>query len=409
MKKILCALLALTLILSGIAMAEDGIVICLDCSVNGQTSVSFNGTATMTAIASVPEGQTLTGWALNGSTVEGENNMWLVFEASGNTVVQALLSSGEAEPENPTNPVLPAEPDEPDEPEEEDVITVKAVGAHLQKLNAAEMAEGESMTEMTFEGKAAFRVTSDDPHQSKIDYWVINGVRYDFINTVKFLTVTDLSYDMLIECVYKKGTSRTLNSAAGEADKLVVSCENAKMAHVKGTSGTAGGYFTEFDFTNEYKNAASGKTVPGGKITVKVTSTGSSRVMGWEFNKAKLRFSSEIRAFFVRDLNACMHYKPIYGEAIVYTSSDTEVYYNVSCTNCSFSGGGHSGAANGKVKAGTVITVTTPHLSTWDVNGARRGRTVTFEGESFFSPTEATSITITVNRDTTVRANMVVN
>lgn len=399
MKKILSVLMIICLLAAGTAaFAENSVVICIGCKVNGKTSMNFDGSITLTAIADKAE---VTGWKVNGAFIEGEKNMWLIFDANGNTVVEAVYGDDEASEVSAVGTGK--------QTDNNGKVTVKAVGATLEKLCDA---EGTS-TELTFNGAAEFKATADNPHSSSIDYWVINGVKYEFPATVKYITVTELTWDMTIECVYKKASSSTLSGAAGTGDDLIVSCESAKLSHIKGTSSAGGAAFTEFDFSKDYTNKATGKTEKAGKVTVKV-SANFNNVDYWEFNEAHLKFSSNINHFFVRDLNAKMHYVPHAGQARKSNDNDTDrsstdVYYNVTCTNCTFTGGGYSGATSGKVKAGTQITVTAAYLSKWRVNGAWRGRTVVVNGESLFDVTEARSINLTINRNTDIYASEVVN
>ena len=399
MKKILSMIMVLCLLATGMAaLAEQSVVICMGCTVNGKTSVSFEGSITLTAIADMAD---VAGWKVNGTIVEGEKNQWLIFDASGNTVVEAVYRDDEA------SEVIASEAAESKQPEIDRIVTVKTVGATLEKLSDAEG----SSTELRFNGKAKFKVTADNPHSSNIAYWVINGVRYDFPVAVKAITVSELAGDMTIECVYRKSTSTTLSGTVGRGDNLIVSCENAKMRHIKGTASAKGDSFTEFDFSKDYINKATGAAEKAGKVTVRV-SANFDRVDYWEFNEAHLTFSTNINSFFVRDLNAKMHYVPHAKQGQNSTPNDkpsAEAYYNVSCTNCTFSGGGYSGATSGRVKAGTQITVSASGLSKWRVNGAWRGRQIVVDGETLLDATKATSISLTINRNTDIYAHMIVN
>ena len=415
MKKTAALLLAFILVLSTCALAQSCTIICLNCSVNGNTALNFDSPATYTAIAALGAGQSVSAWRLNGETVEGETNPWLVFRADGNTVVEAVISEGSAPvpAQNTSAPVLNA-------PAANQSVKVTAVGCTLQYLDGSSTGRGETYTELDFtkeyknpltgqRGKAGvgeFKVTADNPHASSIAYWVINGVRYDFVNTVKFITVTDLTYDMTIECVYKNGTAATLDESAGTGDELIVSCENAKMAHVKGTSSTGGAYFTEFDFSKEYKNAATGMLMPGGRIDVKVTGSGNGKIRYWEFNKAKLVFSSEVVYFFARGLNAKMHYVPHF-DGVARQPADPGTYYNVSCTGCTFSGGGYSGAKSGRVPAGTVVTVTANYGSSyWVINGSEMLKQYSNDkGDTWYDYVVTGSVSRTVNKDYTFVAH----
>ena len=81
--------------------------------------------------------------------------------------------------------------------------------------------------------------------------------------------------------------------------------------------------------------------------------------------------------------------------------STAATVYTVSCTGCTFSGGGYDRASSGTVAAGTTITVyaRARGISSWIVNGARRAidRNGTLD--------TSTPITVTVNRNTTITCN----
>ena len=320
--------LILLLLMTSFAFCEGGIIMCYNCTVNGLSTLSFPVSASFTAVATLSEGQQITGWKLNGEVVDGEVSESFVFTANGTTVIEALIDG------DPGKTNAPADPDAAKKPvrKQSNTTIVQAYGATLQYLDAKGNGAGETYTELDFSEvytnpvtgeecparQAAFKVTADSPHSSTIDYWVIDGVRYDFVNTVKYITVTGLTEDMTIEVVYKKGSSQTLKSEnkiqeMRTSEELIVSCENAKMRHVKNASATAGDAFTEFDFTQSYTNKATGKTEKGGAVTVKV-SANLSKVDYWEFGTAKLVFSNNaVTYFFARNLDRSMKYVPHYG------------------------------------------------------------------------------------------------
>lgn len=317
MKRVSAILLVLALLLcSGFAFAEGGILMCINCTVNGMTTMRFAAPTIYTAIAQ--EGMTVSAWKINGAVLEGQSGEFLVFTADGDTVVEAV-PAGETpvyEPEEvitvTSAPTLNAGP-----------VRITAVGAHLQYIDESGNPGGESVTELDFTdayvnpltgktclpGVAEFRVTADKPHQSDIDYWVIGGVRYDFCNTVRYITVTNLTEDMTFEVVYKKESAKTLSGERASEGNCTVRSENAKMAFVKGSTAS-GGYFTEFDFTSGYTNKATGESEKGGQISVKVIANNSSRVKVWQFGNASFRMSTDsITHFIARGLNRSMTYK----------------------------------------------------------------------------------------------------
>lgn len=307
MRKLLCALLAALLILSCAAGAEAGIVICLNCTVNGQANLNIDGPTTLTAIANVGDGKTVTGWKVNGELVPGQTNVWLLFEADGNTVVEAV--SGEVS--SPASAAVPA-PTPTDAPAAvpaaEEKIT--AVGCTIQYLNGSGVGYGQSYTELPFEGRTSIKVTADKPHSSQIAYWVIDGAKYTFPNTVKYITIYDLAQPMSFEVVYKNGASKTMGTFPNKGAQQVVSCVNANMRFIKNSATAGGQNFKTFDFTGSYRNEASGQTCEGGLIDVKVTAAcgEDSYVSYWELNDARFFFSSDELFFIVKGLGETTEY-----------------------------------------------------------------------------------------------------
>lgn len=283
-------------------------------------------------------------------------------------------------------------------------VIVNAFGASIQYLDIDGIGAGDTYTSLDFTndwlnpvtgktlpgGSASFKVTADNPHSDKIAYWVIDGVRYDFSGTVKSLNITGLTQSMTIECVYRNRKSVTQGAEPylkqpepGAA--LVVECSNAKMRHVKNSTTGNAQPFTRFDFTRDYLNEATGKTVSGGTIDFKVAANtnGNTKVKNWEIDGARIIFNNPISYIIVHGLNVSKTYVAHYdgesdwkpnpgsssgkasgssGSGGNQTSGGSQPESNVDmctvyCTNCTFSGGGFSGATKGDVPVHTVITV----------------------------------------------------
>lgn len=322
MKRVFCFILAVLLLVPALAAAESGTLMCLGCTVNGETVLTIDGPVMMTAIADAPA---VSAWKVNGTVVEGETNMFLVFTADGNTVVEAV--AGDAA-EVTTVPAAEAESARP--------VVIKSVGATLQLLDSAGNPGGEKVTELDFTngldnpvsgeteqaGFASFRVTADDPHNGKIAYWVINGTKFTFNNTVKYITVLGLNESMTFEVVYNYSSPTTMGQYPEADGRLIASVHNAKMRFVDG-SRTGGELLNELDFTDSYKNAASGEVCPGGKVNLKVYFDGSETtiVQYWQIDGAVFLFNSEIRAMYLRDLGQSMDFVCCYKGAPASASS----------------------------------------------------------------------------------------
>lgn len=411
MKRAFVFMLAVALLLSAAALADSGTVLCLNCTINGQSSVSFSNFSVFTAIAVLEEDEAVQEWHINGKTVAGANDYYLTFSPTGDTVVEAIIG---AKPEPVPQTVI-----------------VKAVGAKVQYLDAGGAGAGESYTELDFTndyvnpvtrkrakgGTASFKVTADKPHSDQIDYWVINGVRYDFSATVKSITIKGITDNITIECVYNRSLSQTLGKAEylqqpAAGSPLLLECHNARMRHVKNGSTGDAQSFTVFDFTNDYKNAASGRTVKGGSIDFKVTANANSntKVKSWDIDGASFVFNTAVSFMYVRGLNVSKVYTAHYDNETEWDSSrgynpdgsrkEGVQFCTVSCSGCTFSGGGFTNARKGDVPVGTVVTIHSSVGSNgyWIVNGSeQRGA----DGPKGYL---AKGLTLTIHRLTKITA-----
>lgn len=300
---------------------------------------------------------------------------------------------------------------------------ISAVGAYIQYANSSNKGAGEKWSAVAVTPEDNIVITADVPKGRKIDYWVINGVRYDFNQTVKSLRLTKADQSFRFEVVYTKAASQTLLSPqaiqeARTGEMLVIKTKRAQFCHVKNVSTGAGGWITEFDFTNDYTNRASGAWEQGGQVTARVKATvgKNQRVRGWKFDETELYPNSQVTHFIVRTLNTSMTYEPILGKVSTTPTperpTDRVQYYTVTCTRCTFSGGGYSNATSGTVPAGTQITVTnksgSSEVAGWVVNGSYLIRKIIkLTGEVIYNTNN--TITRTINKDTTIVCNGVIN
>ncbi|MBR4710401.1 MAG: hypothetical protein IKP10_00100 [Clostridia bacterium] len=298
-----------------------------------------------------------------------------------------------------------------------EVLTLRAVGAVLQRANGKNKAEGVEMSEMTVTAADNIVVTARVPRGKKIDYWVLNGVRYDFLHTVPSIRMTGFDRSWTVEVVFKKTDSATLLTAAEiqaarTGETLIAKVISGEMCHIKeGTKG-GGGWITSFDFTNDYNNRATGAPEQGGQYTAKIRATipRGKRVAGWKFDETELYPSVAVKEFVVRTLDTSMTYEPIFGKAsetkppVTDPPTPAARYVTVTCRGCDFSGGGYSHATSGSVPAGTKITVYTNWsggVSHWVVNG-----TTLMSGDWY---NQSNTITRTINSNTTIVCYMQIN
>lgn len=284
----------------------------------------------------------------------------------------------------------------------EGYVHVKAVGCVLQVLDKDGKPTGAEESDLYFRNCADFRVTCTT---KGCEYWIINGVKYQFESFPGYITVYNLTDDTVFECCGKNNKPSTLlseseiqNARTGET--LILKADGAKMCHVKGSNYGAGGYFDSFDFTNDFKNRATEKTEKGGRVTVKVISkNGVSAFKHWQFNGADLVLSQAVTYFFVYDQNRSVTYRPLSsaarpggnsrpvskGEANGEPDPDVPATMeqlsrfscSVSCTGCTFNCDTISGCSQGYVPFGSQITVNVPAGKTLYVNDTPAGDSVT--------------------------------
>ncbi len=275
--------------------------------------------------------------------------------------------------------------------------TLAAVGAVIQRVDRKNNPTGEEMTSVEVTPEDLMVITAKIPKGQKVDYWVINGVRYDFLKTVRTLRMTKFDNDFTVEVVYNRGSSQTLLSedsiqAARTGEQLLLTTLRSEYCHIKtGTTGGGGWTHDPFDFTNDYANRATGKTEKGGQITAKVRAVipKDKSVRGWKINETEVYGNVVFEQFVVRSLNAATTYEPLFGDKT----------YHVTCKNCTFSGGGYSNAKEGYVKAGTKVTVTSvwSYPSGWIINNG----TIQW--------THSSTTTRTINADTSFESYMEIN
>ncbi len=239
---------------------------------------------------------------------------------------------------------------------DEGELVVTAVGCKLQLLDKNNKAAGEKMTEIDFSsgyynpntkqsisGYIDFCATADT---SNVEYWVINGTRYDFEgHAPKVITVRDLEDSMTIEAVGKNAAATTVISAdevTGGSTRVIKASKNAKLCFVTDTDRGAGGWKDSFDFTNDFVNAATEKGEQGGRVTMRVKAEldNSKKLDYWVINGVRFYFDTAVESFIVRDLT----------RSTTYAASISTRYFTVSTSGCSAS-------PSGRVAYGTTVTV----------------------------------------------------
>ena len=232
---------------------------------------------------------------------------------------------------------------------------IRAVNGYVQMAESNGVPTGAKKTEIPITGSMDVAVTAN---AKTVHSWILNGVKYDFEDNVTRIVFRRVTDTLIVEPVVDDNpqTAKTSQEilAARTGETLIVKTINSRMHFLKSNGKSIGGKsFREFDFTNDYTNTATNKTVKGGKITVRVTGEAPEnyRIYGWRFNNMRLTFSGEVTFFIVHMLDCSMEYEPLLQEIPIPT-------YTVNCYGgCSFSGGGYDHATSGTVKANTIITV----------------------------------------------------
>ena len=326
------------------------------------------------------------------------------------TAPEGAPSPGASDPtEDPSQPatatVAPgADPSAP--------MTLRAVNAVIQRANSKNKAEGAEMTEAQVTAEDNMIITAKVPRGKKIDYWVINGVHYNFMRTVTALRVTAFDRSWTFEVVFKKSESETLHTpgdiqAERTGETLLCKTVNAEFCHLKNETKGGGGWITEFDFTEDYSNRATGEMEPGGQLTAKVRAVipKNKRVVGWKFDETEIyNIGTTFTQFVVNSLDTSMTYEPILNKAAAKATdppSKEVKYVTVKCYNCVISGGPYGGQTSAKVPVGTKITAKATvgggSVFDWEVNG------------SFVKYNGGTTYSQTINVNTTIKAYLQIN
>lgn len=272
------------------------------------------------------------------------------------------------EPSAPADTQAPVpEPAAPSEEENGDLI-----------LALHSTIDGETM--LIVDGAMELTATATVPAGMAVDYWELNGAPYyeDMEDTFTFTAQGNTVVDARLRPEHK------------------VTSINAEMQFLDKKGEPKGEKFTEFVFEEDYENTVTHETQPGDWITVYVKAVVPKgyAVDYWLINDVPYYYNRTVTSFTVHDLNETTVYEvvlkkenapsstpkptskpmqqPIYvpepTQEPVQTPAPTPItYYSVSCFQCTFSGGGYSGATSGSVPAGTRITVTSTYPSYYTV------------------------------------------
>lgn len=226
-------------------------------------------------------------------------------------------------------------------------------------------------TSLITDGTHELVAMADIPEGMAVDYWEVNGIQYyeDMTEAYLFVPQEDAVVDARLRPEHK------------------VTTINAEMQFLDAKGKPKGEEFTEFVFEEDYENPITHETCLGDWITVNVKAVvpRGYAVDYWLINDIPYYYNRTVTSFTVHDLNETTVYEVVLKKENApsstpkptvkptstvkptqqpvqtpYVPEPTEapvVMYSVSCSGCTFSGGGYSGATSGSVPAGTSITV----------------------------------------------------
>ena len=206
---------------------------------------------------------------------------------------------------------------------------------------------------------------------------------------------------------------------------------NAEMRFLNKNGKPDGDPFTEFVFEEPYTNPLTDEEIKDGTITVQVKAVVPKgyAVDYWKINDVPYHFNNQVISFIVENLDEATVYEVVLKEIEVQESKPQqsskpskveqsepeeseeyedpfEGYYKVECIRCNFPGAKSTSSwtAEGKVKAGTTITVTCN-------SGLKGNFYVTPAGgkEEQYDKWGITSTTITINSDMVIDFYEIIN
>ena len=197
------------------------------------------------------------------------------------------------------------------------LVTIQAYGAYLEYNSNKNKGQ---FSAISYDTPVKLKVTADVPKGKSIDYWVIDGVRYDFKSRVPTsFTIDNATDNMIVEAVLKNSASLTELSEAviqqiRTGETLLVNTIHAKLAHVRDDLKGAGGWMTSFNFTDDYMNKATKRLETGGQVTVRVKASipKGKKISYWKFDDVKIDFDKNVTEMIVYNLNVSKTYEPIF-------------------------------------------------------------------------------------------------
>ncbi len=233
----------------------------VDCTVNGGAFAKLDGQTKVKCVPKEIEGFVFDHWEVDGQ-VQDSTAKTLELTLSETAVIRAVFHERR---------------------------TVKCINCHFQFLNEKNNAQGKEYTEFDFEedyknpvtkktekgGLISFYIFADVPRKQEVDYWLINGVKYQYPKDIQKFRVVDLNEATVYEVVFK-GQART-TSQPGKTPSpttyYTVTCVNCK-----------------YKYNNSWYT--SGKVPAGTQITIRGTSDSSEAYFNGSPSSVNRHFTS---------------------------------------------------------------------------------------------------------------------
>ncbi len=206
-------------------------------------------------------------------------------------------------------------------------ITIQAYGAYIEYTSKKNSGQ---YSAVSFDSPVKVKVTASLPKGKTIDYWVIDGVRYDFNRVPTYFTLDNVTDSIIVEAVAKGQSSQTLLSAEAiqsirTGEILIVQTIHAKLCHVRKDLKGAGGWIKMFDFTDNYVNRATNRTEIGGQVTIRVKAIipSGKKISYWKFDDMKIDFNKNVTEMLIHTLNVSKTYQPVFTKTTTTTQTRT--------------------------------------------------------------------------------------
>ena len=292
------------------------------CTINGETLVPIEGDTLLECEADEIEGFVFDHWEINGEP-DYESGASAAFIASEACVIRAYYHERKV---------------------------LRTVNCFFQLLTKNNNASGTKYTEFDFEdayyspvtknylpaGTLSCYVTAVIPKKAQVDYWLINGVKYQFpeSNVQKF-RILDLNEATTIEVVFKNTSPTNEHARPAIAEELVyqephvMRCINCWGQFMNASGTPSGKNYQEFNFDKTYTNPVTKKKLAGGHLDIFISTKLPKHcgVESWIINDVKYQFPVTVLKFRVTGLDEATTYEVRFRTVRSATPTPNNVYY----------------------------------------------------------------------------------